>query len=400
MKDNCFLLLLLVMLATVLPGCANRTFAPVAAHSLPDFIDDCSRASLEAAVEQSINFLQNLPADRELHVADQTISVSRLISSLLSFAAILHQTEEKDDLRQRIAHYFDVYQARRPRLLFSSNRMMITGYFEPELEGSLTREAPFLYPLYRVPPDLIIRPGQGGAAKEIGRMADGQLLPYWTRAEIEDQQLLAGQELVFLADPIDAFILQVQGSGKIRLRDGSVRNIHYAAANGRQYRSIGRLLVEQGVMPMEEVDLPSIKQYLTENPGRRDSILHYNESYIFFQWEQGDGPIGSLGEALTAGRSVAADLKYFPSGGLGFLMTEKPVVSDEGVLTAWAPMSRFVLVQDSGSAIVGPGRLDFFWGRGRYAEIAAGAMKHEGRFFILLEKGSAAAGDTKSVANY
>jgi len=384
---RCGVLLLLLLLPAILAGCGTKPLRPLPGNKLPEFSDDLGRSSIERAVEQSINYLQDLPPDQQFQLDNRTVSASWLIRSLLSFVAILHQSSNQQELQQQISKHFDVYLVRKPGRFRARDKMLVTGYFEPVLEGSLTRAAPFIHPLYRVPFGLVIRQDPETGTKKIGRMTDsGELVPYWTRAEIEKHNLLAGHELLYLDSPIDAFILHVQGSGRIRLRDGSVRNVHYAAANGRPYRSIGRLLVNEGVMRLEDVDLPRIKQYLADNPDARDRVLHHNESFIFFNWEDGDGPIGSLGEPLTAGRSAAVDHNVFPAGALGFLQTEKPMLDPMGEISAWIPLSRFVLLQDTGSAITGPGRLDLFWGRGRYAEIAAGSMKHPGTLYILLEK--------------
>ena len=380
-------LLFLLLLPWILTGCGTKPLRPLPGNKIPKFSDDLGRSSIERAVEQSINYLQDLPPDRQFQLDDRTVSASWLIRSLLSFRAILHQSSNQQELQQRISEHFDVYLVRKPGRFRARDKMLITGYFEPVLEGSMTRAPPFIHPLYRVPPDLSIRLDPNSGAKKIGRLTDtGEFVPYWTRAEIEKRNLLAGHELVYLNNPTDAFILHVQGSGKIRLRDGSVRNVHDAGATGRPYRSIGRLLVQEGAMRLEDVDLPRIRQYLADNPAARDRILHHNESFIFFNWEDGNGPIGSLGEPLTAGRSAAVDHNVFPAGALGFLQTEKPALDSMGEISDWIPLSRFVLLQDTGSAITGPVRLDLFWGRGRYAEIAAGSMKHPGTLYILLEK--------------
>jgi membrane-bound lytic murein transglycosylase A len=390
-------LCLLIMVPACLIGCTARTGRPLPAHRLPSFADDLDRASIEKAVEQSVNYLQDLPPDQKLLFHDRQVTAAWLIRSLLSFLALLHQTPDPAELRQRISIFFDVYTIKKPLAFWRlGDPMLITGYYEPLLEGSLTRKEPFVHPLYRIPPDLVIREDKTAAGKTVGRLVNDRIVPYWTRAEIEENNLLAGQELVYLADQVDAFILHVQGSGKIRLRDGSIRRVHYAAANGRPYRSIGRLLVDQGMMRLEEVNLPRIRRYLAANPAVRSSILHYNESFIFFKWEDGEGPIGSLGEPLTAGRSVAADQSCFPAGGLGFLVSEKPITNADGTIADWLPMSRFVLIQDSGSAITGPKRLDLFWGSGRFAAAAAGAMKQPGKLYILLEKMNNSA-DTNSI---
>jgi membrane-bound lytic murein transglycosylase A len=380
-------LLLFSLLPAILVGCGTTPPSPLPGNKFPDFSDDLDRSSLERAVEQSINYLQDLPPDQQFQFDDRTVTASWLIRSLLSFVAILHQSTNQQELQQSITEHFDIYLVGKTGRLRARDKMLVTGYFEPVLDGSLTREAPFIHPLFRVPHDLVVRKNPDTGTKKIGRLTDtGELVPYWTRAEIEKRNLLAGHELLYLNNPTDAFILHVQGSGRIQLRDGSMRNVHYAGANGRPYSSIGRLLVQEGMMRLEDVDLPRIKQYLADNPDERERILHHNESFIFFNWEDGDGPIGSLGEPLTAGRSAAVDYNVFPAGALGFLQTEKPALDSMGEISDWIPLSRFVLLQDTGSAITGPGRLDLFWGRGRNAEIAAGSMKHPGTLYILLEK--------------
>ena len=217
---------------------------------------------------------------------------------------------------------------------------------------------------------------------------NGVLVPYFSRTEIEEGGVLAGQELVYLADPVDAFILHVQGSGRIQFADGSLRRVQFAAKNGHEYRSIGRLLVEKGIMRKEETTLPKIVRYLKEHPEEEKAILQYNDSYVFFRW--GDdfaiGPLGSLGEPLTPGRSVALDQNCFPPGSLAFLTARKPIVNAAGEIIGWEPLHRFVLNQDSGAAITGCGRVDLFLGPGRYAEAAAGNMKYPGVLYFLVKK--------------
>ena len=378
--------LFLVLLSGIVGGCGAKSLQPLPGRKLPDFADDLSRSSLERAVEQSVNYLQKFPPDQQFQLGEKTVSASWLIRSLLSFVAILHQSSSRAELQEKIVEHFDVYTLSNIGLFRPRAPMLVTGYFEPILDGSLTRIPPFIYPLYRVPPDLVTRQESDTEAKKVGRLVNGQLVPYWTRAEIEEGNLLAGHELLYLASPIDAFVLHVQGSGKIRLRDGSVRNVHFAAANGRPYRSIGRLLVEEGLLNLEDVDLQRIKEYLAANPAQRDRILHHNESFIFFDWQDAGDPVGNLGQPLTAGRSAAVDQRVYPAGGLGFLRGTRPTLGPDGEITGRSPFARFVLLQDSGSAIAGSRRLDLFWGRGREAEAEAGTMKDRGTLYILLEK--------------
>jgi len=188
-------------------------------------------------------------------------------------------------------------------------------------------------------------------------------------------------------------LLHVQGSGRIKLPDGSVKMIRYAANNGLPYRSIGKLLVERGMMPLEEVSMPRIVAYLRAHPEERQEILNYNERYIFFRWarpdegEEAEEPVGSMGEPLTAGRSVALDPMCYPPGAVGFLLTRQPRFDQRGRLFSWVSLHRLVFAQDSGGAIKGPGRLDMFYGNGPFAEKAAGVMRQEGSFLLLVKKG-------------
>lgn len=379
----------LLLLLAALSLSATGVCAPLPLQTggkIPRLTDDASRSSLKTAVGRSIAYLRKLPADRQFNYCGNSYAAGRVIASLETFVSILDRAASAEELQKEIEEKFIVCRAGKPASLGPAEKMLVTGYYEPLLEGSLEKKPPYIYPLYKMPPDLVSRPEDKQGNSRTGRLENGRLLPYWTRAEIENNDLLAGSELVYLADPVDVFILQVQGSGRVRLRDGSLRGIQYAAANGRPYRSIGKLLVDEGVMTLAEVTLPRIRQYLAAHPEERKRILQHNESFIFFRWGDTAAPRGSLGEELTAGRSVAADHSSLPAAGLGFLQTQRPVLDDKGAVSGWTPMSRFVLIQDSGSAVKGPGRLDFFWGSGDYAAIAAGRMKHPGEFHLLIKK--------------
>lgn len=364
--------------------CGQAATVPLAAD-LPLLQDDLGYESLAPAIDRSVHYLRQLPQEKTFVLCGEEYSVGWLIESLLAFQRIIEEKPSPQALTAILKKQFTLCQAAgRP----SDHRMFLTGYFEPLFKASLTKTATYRYPLYRKPPDLVSSPGGKGRGKKTGRMKNGSLVPYPTRAEIEKGQLLAGQELAFLADPVDAFILHIQGSGRIQLADGSLRRVQFAAKNGHAYRSLGRLLVEKGVMRREEATLPRIVRYLKEHPEEQEAILHHNDSFVFFRWgdDSAIGPLGCLGEPLTPGRSVALDQDCFPPGSLAFLTTRKPRVNAAGEIIGWEPLSRFVVNQDSGSAITGAGRLDLFWGGGRYAEVAAGNMKHPGALYFLVKK--------------
>jgi membrane-bound lytic murein transglycosylase A len=212
-------------------------------------------------------------------------------------------------------------------------------------------------------------------------------VPYWSREEIETQLPLAGTELLYLDDPIESFILHVQGSGRIRLRDGSSRSVRFAGSNGRSYRSIGRLLVDEGRLTLEQATLPGIVDDLRAHPGDLRRILHANPRYIFFTWgEAGAAVRGSGNIALTAGRSVAVDPSVIPLGTVAFLRTRQPVIDRDGRLQRWRTLDRFVFPQDSGAAIRGGSRVDLFLGDSERARHTAGLMREKGSLYILVKK--------------
>ncbi|MDH5297727.1 MAG: murein transglycosylase A [Desulfobulbaceae bacterium] len=370
MKPAQILLCTLTLLLCRLPAAGATAVAEPLALT-----DDLSVASLVEAVDQSLVFLRRQPAERTVRICGTLYTTAWLAESLESFAQLVATTGTGPELDRLVRQRFDICPAT------AADTLLVTGYYEPEVAGSLFPDPPYLHPLYRVPTDLVT------TREGTGRMAGGKLSPYWSREEIETRGLLKGQELLYLADPVAAFILHVQGSGRVRLPDGTIRRVHFAAKNGLPYRSIGRLLVDEGKLKLEEVNMPAIRAYLADHPEERDRILRYNPSFIFFGWgEEGATPAGSLGRPLTAGRSVALDPARYPAGALGYLVSRKPVVDEAGQLTSWAPMGRFVLHQDSGSAIKGEGRLDLFWGGDRYAETAAGHMKQPGTLYFLIKK--------------
>ena len=365
-----------------LPGCTVPPLIPVSSRSIPPFQDDLDRQGLNQAVQRSLAYLRSRPANAMvITMADLEIPVSRLTQSLIAFQDLLAAKLSNQELQEKIRQQFDVFQAAGTSGFNPSRKMMVTGYYQPVLDGSLKKQAPYLFPLYTIPPDLVIKPSEG--LKQVGRLEGVQFTSYWTREEIDTQDKAAGSELAWLKDPLDVFFLQVQGSGLIRLRDGTIRGIHFAAKNGHPYRSIGKHMVQTGRISVERASMESIRTYINNHPQERQEILFTNPSYIFFNWTRTHGAIGNLGRELTPGRSIATDQSCFPAGGLAFLKTRQPVIRS-GQIVNWKPIHRFVLVQDTGSAIRGPGRVDLFEGAGDQAGRVAGSMKEAGTLYFLL----------------
>ena len=266
--------------------------------------------------------------------------------------------------------------------------VLVTGYYEPWLEGRKAPDEKFKVPLYRRPDDMLtvdlsLFPAAKSQARIVGRAEGGQVLPYFSRGEITSGALAGrGLELLWLEDPVDLFFLQVQGSGRVTLEDRTTVRVQYDSQNGQPYRSLGRALIDKGVLTSDQVSMQSIRKYFQDHPEKLD-LLNENASYTFFRLED-DGPFGNIGVALTPGRSIATDARVFPKGAPALLRTRKPVIDARGQVSGWVPMTRFVVNQDTGGAIVGPGRVDLFWGGGPQAEAAAGRMKEPGELYFIL----------------
>lgn len=263
---------------------------------------------------------------------------------------------------------------------------LVTGYYEPMLNGSELRSERYRYPVYGRPDDLYtveladVYPELKGKRVR-GRIEGQKIVPYPTRAELDSNPaILAGSEIAWVDDPIGLFFLHVQGSGRIRLSDERIIGVGYADQNGHAYRSIGRELIQRGELQREEVNLFSIREWLQKNPDEAGALLAHNPSYVFFSIRSApeQGPYGSLNVPLVAERSIAVDPGVIPLGVPVWLDTTSP---GEG-----RPYRRLVLAQDTGGAIKGHVRADLFWGLGERAERMAGLMKQQGRLFVLMPR--------------
>ncbi|MGZ5078942.1 MAG: murein transglycosylase A [Usitatibacter sp.] len=266
---------------------------------------------------------------------------------------------------------------------------MVTGYYEPLLHGSRMRSARYRYPLYAVPQDLLVidltsvYPDLKGRRLR-GRIEGNRVVPYFARGDIDkDDPPLRGLEIAWVDDAVDAFFLHIQGSGQIELENGERIRVGYAEQNGYPFRSMGRALIQRGEIPAERASMQGIKDWARSHPRKVQEFMNANPSYVFFRELPRDlpGPIGSLGVALTPERSLAVDPRVIPLGVPVYLATTWPNTSD--------PLDRLMVAQDTGGAIAGGVRADFFWGFGDPAGSQAGKMRQSGRMWVLLPKGYA-----------
>ena len=347
---------------SALPGWASAEIAP----GLRAFVAGCPRIPAASALRRACAAVRDLPADDEP-------AARRFVEENFSAWSVLSPDGASDGL--------------------------VTGYYEPVLAGSRERSARFRYPAYGPPPDLVsvdleaLHPELRNMRLR-GRLEGTHLVPYWTRAEIEARAQRVDEfqapVLAWVEDPVELLFLQIQGSGQIMLESGERLRLGYADQNGHPYRSVGRFLIDRGELKLERASMQGIKAWAAANPAKLREALDSNPSYVFFRelpantgaQDAGDGPPGTLGVPLTAGYSLAIDPRMVPLGAPVYLSTTWPLSA--------RPLERLMAAQDTGGAIRGAARADFFWGTGAEAGTLAGQMRQRGRQWILWPRGDGA----------
>jgi membrane-bound lytic murein transglycosylase A len=350
--------------------------------------DDREFKDVSAAVRQSLEYYTKLPAETLFYFGPERVSALDMVVTLQNFLVIIeNESLTYDQKVKQIKNEFVLYRS----VGSNGGRVLFTGYYEPVLSCRLTADDAYRYPLYRRPDDIIeidltLFGDNFPKNRVFGRLDNKKVIPYYSREEINHKQAIAnkGLEMLWCNDPVAIYFLQVQGSGKVDLGDGNVVSVLYDGQNGRPYKSIGKYLIDSGAMTKENMSMQAIREYLRTHPDEIFRILNQNPSYVFFRMDMGPS-LGNIGVPLTPGRSIATDSKLFPRGALAIISTLKPVI-ENGAIMEWVPFTRFVLNQDAGGAIKGPGRVDLFWGRGPEAEVAAGYMQQEGELYFLIRK--------------
>ncbi|UCH95811.1 MAG: MltA domain-containing protein [Candidatus Aminicenantes bacterium] len=375
--------------------------------SAPGISDTGEVDFLARAVDYSLEYFEKTGKETGTQTANQAstmvffgkdqVPCTHVRDTLLDFKAKLAEYGLSERFFRYVRQHYRFYQSAAP------GDVLFTGYFEVDLRGSLTPSEVFRYPLYRKPDDLyrvdlssfpffqkyrglprVLRGRLFG--NRTNRTGGPRIVPYYTREEIDYRQKLAGKglEIVWIDNPIDVFFLHIQGSGVVALDSGETLRVNYDESNGHPYRAIGRLLVQQDILTLENVSLQSIRDYLEKHPEEMKDIFVYNPSYVFFRVVE-EGPMGAIGVPVTPFRSIATDGYLFPKGALCYIETQLPVFDDGGKVTGWKMYSGFALNQDSGGAIRGPGQVDLFTGYGKKSRLIAGHMKQPGTFYFLLK---------------
>jgi peptidoglycan lytic transglycosylase A len=350
--------------------------------AFPAFSDDLDYAGLDEALDRSLVALARLAqADpgRTFAFGRERVPLRQIQATLVRFRELVLARPTPAALTAALRREFRVFRSTGD----GTGKVLFTGYYLPELRGSLVREGPYQVPLHRAPDDLVLARAKDFPQLSedlVGRVEGGRLVPYRTRAEIARGALDGKRaELCFVDSGVDAFFAEIQGSGVVRFPDGTARVVTYAGKNGHRYEAVGAELVRRGALRREDLSMQAIRAWLAANPAARDEVLATNPSYVFFRFA--DAATGALGVPVTPDRTVAADARVFPKTALAFLESERPVDAASAVMR---PFSRFVLDQDAGGAIRTSARIDVYLGSGTYAENAAGRMRQPGRLYYLL----------------
>lgn len=377
------------------PG-EEAAFRSVPVSDFPVFTDLPPKAGLISSAEKSIAYFASLSSTKKFYqVGDRKVTPALLADSLREFIRILKGTENERDLNRKIREKFDLFQSVGQD---GNGKVVFSSYYEPVLEASRVRTKEFRFPLYRKPADLVevdlelFDEFKWRGERIFGRVEKDKVVPYFTREQIDYKKVLAGKglELVWLKDRIDVMDLHIEGSARLAFRDGSEARVHYAGTNGLTFKGWVTLLVNSGVIGKDEVTHERAKKYIEEHPEIEPWVLSSNKRYTFFELQNlknsAEGPRGTMGAPLTGGRSVAIDQKLVPLGALIYMSVSMPRVKKDGTVLGIFPDSRFALCQDTGGAILGPGRVDFFSGTGPAAKAIATSMWEPGTFYLLLLK--------------
>ena len=391
--------LLLVPLLVILCGCSqSKTTAdqststnynrplPRGTLSLRKVTDPASMPDMETAWAARDIFLRDaLDRSIEWYSAPSStqwfpvcnITHEQAMASVIAMRELMRTAPDGDSFKEAIRTKFEIYESVG---CDDQGTVLFTGYYAPDFHAARTKSSRFTTPLYTRPGDLVTDPVDG---TPLGRkLADGSIVTYPSRRTIEQHQLLKGSELVWVEDPLSAYIIHVNGSAKLRMDDGTTMYIGYAGKTDRPYTGLGRLMVSEGIIRENQLSLPAIRRSWKRNPGTVESLIHRNENYVFFQEYPGDSwPAGSLGVPVTMERTLATDKSIFPRGAVVLVETDAVTLSRNS-----RPFVQFMLDQDTGGAINAPGRADIFMGIGATAEILAGGQYAEGRLYYFFLK--------------
>lgn len=386
-------LLFLSLSASAQPSAPALRLASL--DELPRFEDSFkNKAGLVKAARKAIKYLESLPPNKPIKIADRDYGPAQLVDSAKAIIELAQKAKTADEFDEAIRDGFDAYQSAG---LDGTGRVVFSSYYQPVLKASAKKTPAFPYPLYRRPNDMVeIDLASFGKANGdsslLGRVTkDGKVVPYYTREEIDRRKVLAGKnlELAWIKDRFDALDLHIQGSAILKFPDGKEKLAKYAGTNGKTYNSVGLTLVKAGVFGKDEITHDKLRDYLHKNPDAESWILSANPRYVFFDLtslpEDGE-PFGATEQSLVPSRTIAVDPAFMPLGGLYFFTTTSPQADKDGRVLGSSENSRFAFGMDTGGAIKSPGRVDIYAGHGPQAAATARGQWADGKLWLLVKK--------------
>lgn len=367
---------------------------PATLADLKGFTDDLSRASLEKAITNQLQAMFEQEPSTPVRLGSFTLTRGRLVETLEAFLEILNQDLPIEEFNKKITEEFVLYRVGKGK----NKKVLFTGYYRPVIEASLKRTPLYRYPIYQMPKQGLQQVKYKSGIQLVGTNTGIEKLresytekKAWrrfTREEIDHKGVLKGQglEVAWLKDDLERFFLHIQGSGMLEFPDGSRQGVGYQGSNQHTYTGIGKLMIQDGAIEISQGSMQGIKKYFVDNPQDIAKYLYQNKRYIFFTLNDDEGPRGSGGGELVGGRSIATDKSIYPAGGLAFIKVRQPVLNENNEIVRWQPISRFVVDQDTGSAIRGAGRGDLYFGTGQVAGAKAGHYHERGEVYYLIKR--------------
>ncbi len=364
---------------------SSQTIAP----DPETLVDDMSLKSLITAIDNQLAVFDYADLNEEVHLGHLIVTQEELRETLIEFRQLIQENLPEIELHRRIKDKFYVLPVGKGQ---DQKRVLFTGYYTPIIPASRERTDKYIFPIYRKPQNypltrLVYNEPNSNNRDNAYHLVSTEEKVFYTRRQIDGDAVLQNQnlELAWLKDDLDRYFLHIQGSGYLAYPDGSTQGVQYSGSNEFPYHSIAKEMINDGVISIGQGSMQGVKHYFHKHPEDIQKYLFQNDRYIFFHPIEGM-PRGSGEGKLVGGRSIATDKRIYPAGGLAYIQTRKPILNTEGKIVGWKKFSRFVVDQDTGSAIKGPGRVDLYFGVGDHAGAAAGHYYQKGKLFYLLKK--------------
>ncbi len=359
---------------------------------LKGFADDMDSASLDRAINNQLAVMFEQDETSTVRLGELTITQGQLIETLQAFQKLLQKNLSQKEFNKKVSEEFLLYRVGKGK----NKKVLFTGYYRPVIPASPTPTPRYRFPIYQMPVknfQMVLRQSGiklVGSNRGITRIRKTLSAKNWknlTRKEIDIEGALNNQglEVAWLENELERYFLHIQGSGVLKFPDGTLQGVRYQGSNNYSYNSIGKQMISDGVITTSEGSMQGIKKYFAKNPHNIPKYLNQNKRYIFFELSN-EGAIGSGGGELVGGRSIATDKSIYPAGGLVFVKIRQPILDSNNKIKLWKPISRFVIDQDTGSAIRGKARADLYFGTGQKAGEKAGHYHEKGEAYYLIKK--------------